>query len=112
MAIRHIRDAFNEEAGQHAQCQSATLRYEDNGNGAQHQIITIEVVLASGSTFKLSTPAHKMSDDPHEHVRALARSMIEEPAPPIVNQKENSIIEEPSFDTVHLPNPFDTKKVP
>lgn len=80
MAIRHIREAFNQEAGDHAQCQRAFLRYEDNGAGGQHQVITIEGVKADGSTFKLSTPAHAMADDPHHHVRALARDMKEEPA--------------------------------
>jgi len=79
MAIRHVRDAFNEEAKGHAVCHEALLRYEDNGSGGQHQIITVKGVRADGTMFVIATPAHAMADDPHHHVRLLAQAMKEEP---------------------------------
>lgn len=78
MAIRHIRDAFNQEAEGYATCLEAFLRYEDNGQGGQHQIITIKGVKNDGSLFNLSTPAHPMKDDPHHHTRLLAKSLKED----------------------------------
>jgi hypothetical protein len=80
MAIRHIREAFDQEAAGQAFCQKATLRYEDDGKGGQHQIITLIGNTADGNAFTLSTPAHAMSDDPHAHARALARSLKMDPA--------------------------------
>lgn len=74
MAIRHIRDAFNEEAKGYATCQEAYLHYEE-GN---RQVITIEGVKADGTKFKLATPPHCDHPDPHHHARLLARSLKDE----------------------------------
>jgi hypothetical protein len=77
MAIRHIREAFDQEAAGQAFCQKALLRYEDDGKGHQHQIITVSGYKPDGTTFTLATPAHAMDADPHEQVRILARSLKE-----------------------------------
>lgn len=81
MAIRHIREAFDQAAEGQAQCQQALLRYEDDGKGGQHQIITVKGCKLDGTVFNLSTPPHAMADDPHHHVRELVKILKEEEEP-------------------------------
>ena len=77
MAIRHIRDAYNQEAGQHSICQEARLDYVSAGAGGapQKQVITLSLVHADGTSETVTTPIHEMSENPHEIVRALAKDL-------------------------------------
>lgn len=72
MAVRHIREAYNQEAGETSTCQSAFLDYIFS-DGIQKQVITLKIVDADGVPHTIQTPVHDMKEDPHEHVRELAR---------------------------------------
>jgi hypothetical protein len=76
MAIRHIREAYNQESGDHSICQAARLDYVDGGKDKpQKQIITLDIVHANGTPETVKTPVHAMSENPHEQVRQLAKAL-------------------------------------
>ena len=79
MAIRHIREAFNQEAGDAATCQQAFLDYVSSGiNGSQRQVITLTIAMPDNTIRTMQTPVHNMGDDPNEMVRVLARELLDE----------------------------------
>lgn len=73
MAVRHIREAYNQEAGETSTCQSAFLDYIFR-DGQQRQVITLKIIDAAGVPHTIQTPVHDMKEDPHEQVRELART--------------------------------------
>jgi hypothetical protein len=76
MAIRHIREAYNQEAGNHSICRGARLDYVSAGPGQpQKQVITFDIVRFDGTAETVKTPLHEMADDPHEQARQLAKTL-------------------------------------
>jgi hypothetical protein len=74
MAIRHIREAFDNEAGPGYSCQSATLDYVA-AFPTQRQIITFNIAMPDGTLKTVTTPPHAMDVDPNEEARQVARQV-------------------------------------
>lgn len=76
MAIRHIREAYNQESGDHSICQAARLDYVPGKPGEpQQQIITLDIVKSDGLPETVKTPPHALDANPHEQVRMLAKTL-------------------------------------
>lgn len=77
MAIRHIREAYNQESGDHSICQGARLVYVpgDKPGDPQKQVIELDIVRSDGTPETIATDAHAMDANPHEQVRMLSKSL-------------------------------------
>lgn len=80
MSIRHVREAFDQEAVGYAISQNALMQCVEGVN----QVITITAQITyqgnpsvpPGAVITKSSPKHPMSDDPNEVAREVARDLI------------------------------------
>jgi hypothetical protein len=76
MAILHIREAFNQEAGDSGySCQKAFLDYVTAPGEAQKQVITFVFVDPDGATETMQTPIHSLDANTLELARDVVRQL-------------------------------------